>query len=109
MDLKNMQAKMGFFGVGKKGSTDSSEAKSTIGLIKSGLASAFTGSAVKVDSTTKNNKSEKTVFAIKTASSCTEPSESVCMNKYPKTCTANVALSTVATVGATIAALAMSF
>jgi len=109
MDLQNLQMKMGFLGVGKAGSTDSAEAKSTIDLAKAGLASAFTGSATKLGSTKKNNKSETTALAVKAAAACTDPTEAVCISKHPTKCSASGALSTVATVGAAIAALAMSF
>merc|ERR1711988_1787429 len=63
MDLQNLQMKMGFLGVGKAGSTDSAEAKSTIDLAKAGLASGFSGTATMLGSTKKNNKSDATALA----------------------------------------------
>ena len=107
-DLQNLQMKMGFLGVGKAGSTNSAEAKSTIDLAKAGLVSGFSGTATKLDTTKKNNKSAATVLGDKTAAACTDPTEEVCIEKHPSKCS-DGALSTVATVGAAIAALAMSF
>ena len=109
MDLQNLQMKMGFLGVGKAGSTDSAEAKSTIDLAKNGLGSSFSGTATKLGSTKKNNKSDSTALADKTPAACNDPTEAVCISKHPTKCSASGALSTVATVGAAIAALAMSF
>ena len=109
MDLQNLQMKMGFLGVGKAGSTDSAEAKSTIDLAKAGLLSGFSGTATMLGSTKKNNKSDKTVLGDKTPAACTDPTEEVCISKHPTKCSKSGALSTVATVGAAIAALAMSF
>merc|ERR1712109_411873 len=110
MDLKNMSAKVGFLGVTKKtGATSSGDNKTTVDAIKTGLASAFTGTAVKSNTTWATKVSETTALAVKTAAACTDPTEAVCISKHPTKCKASGALSTVATVGAAIAALAMSF
>ena len=108
-DLQNLQMKMGFLGVGKAGSVDSAEAKSTIDLAKAGLLSGFSGTATMLGSTKKNSKSAATVLGDKAPAACTDPTEDVCISKHPTKCSKSGALSTVATVGAAIAALAMSF
>jgi len=110
MDLKNMQAKVGFIGVTKKSNaTSAGDNKTTVDLIKNGLAKAFTGTAAKDNATWVSKVSDASELKVKTAASCTDPTEATCKTKYPSTCKASGALSTVATVGAAIAALAMSF
>jgi len=109
MDLQNMQAKIGFIGVTNSKANSAGDNKTTIEAIKKGLATATTGTAAKSGSTWVTLVSDKSVLNTKTAAECTNPTESTCKTKYPNTCKASGALSTVATVGAAIAALAMSF
>merc|ERR1712039_678678 len=101
---------VGFLGATKKsGATSSGDNKTTVDAIKAGLASAFTGTSAKKDTTWAAKVSETTALAVKTPVACTDPTEAVCISKHPTKCSASGALSTVATVGAAIAALAMSF
>jgi len=93
----------------KTGATSSGDNKKTVDAIKTGLASAFTGTAAKSNTTWATKVSETTALAVKTAAACTDPTEATCISKHPTKCSASGALSTVATVGAAIAALAMSF
>ena len=79
-DLKIMQMKMGFLNVGKTGSTSSNEAMDTIDFINAGLASEFIGTATSLTATKKNANSDKTTLAIKTAATCTYPTEQVCID-----------------------------
>ena len=110
MDLQNMQAKVGFVGETKAtGATSAGDNKTTVDAIKAGLAKAFTGTAAKSNTTWATKVSDATVLAVKTAAACTDPTEATCISKHPTKCKASGALSTVATVGAAIAALAMSF
>merc|ERR1711878_209007 len=99
-DLTNRSAAVGFLGSSNSGSVASGDNKLQLTIIKNGLASAMTGTASKkASATTVRTVSDTTVLATKTAAACTDPTE----------CSASGALSTVATVGAAIAALAMSF
>ena len=110
MDLQNMQAKIGFVGeTMKSGASSAGDNKTTVDAIKKGLAAAFTGTAAKSGSTWVTKTSDTSKLDVKTAASCDNPTEATCKTKYPNTCKASGALSTVATVGAAIAALAMSF
>ena len=110
MDLQNMQAKIGFVGeTMKSGASSAGDNKTTVDAIKKGLAAAFTGTAAKSGSTWVTKVGEKTELKTKTAAACTDPTEATCISKHPTKCSASGALSTVATVGAAIAALAMSF
>merc|ERR1712014_229631 len=79
MDLLNMQAKVGYIGAAKDNTT---------WVAKVGA---------------------ETELKTKTAASCDNPTEATCISKHPTKCKASGALGTVATVGAAIAALAMSF
>ena len=108
-DLKNMQAKVGYIGAANSAAVAAGNNKTTVDLIKTGLASAFTGTAAMSGSTWVSKVSETTALAVKTAAACTDPTEATCISKHPTKCKASGALSTVATVGAAIAALAMSF
>ena len=108
-DLKTMQAKVGFYGFASSTANTTGDNKLMIDLFKTGLAKAFTGTAAKSNTTWVTKVGAETVFATKTAASCDNPTEATCKTKYPNTCKASGALSTVATVGAAIAALAMSF
>ena len=110
MDLQNMQAKIGFVGETKaSGASSSGDNKTTVDAIKKGLAAAFTGTAAKSGSTWVTKTSDTSKLDVKTAAACTNPTEAVCISSHPTKCKASGALSTVATVGAAIAALAMSF
>merc|ERR1719210_3098426 len=109
MDLKNLKATVGYIGYASTAANTTGDNKLMIDAIKTGLASAFTGTAAKSGSTWVTAVSEKSELKAKTAAECTNPTEATCKTKYPNTCKASGALSTVATVGAAIAALAMSF
>jgi len=109
MDLTNMKATVSFYGTSLAAATASGDNTATVGVIKAGLASGFTATATTIVSTTKSATSDTTALAVKTAVACTDPTEAVCISKHPTKCSASGALSTVATVGAAIAALAMSF
>jgi len=109
MDLLNMQAKVGYIGAANASAKSAGDNKTMIDAIKTGLAKAFTGTAAKDNTTWVTKVSAETELKTKTAASCTDPTEDTCKTKYPSTCKASGALSTVATVGAAIAALAMSF
>jgi len=105
-DSKTIQARMQF--LGKQGSA-TADADTTVALIKTGLASAFTGTATK-KSTWVSKVGATTALATKTAAACTNPTEATCISKHPTKCKSTTGgLSTIATVGAAIAALAMSF
>ena len=108
-ERKNMKATVGFIGMASSGANSTGDNKTMIDLIKTGLASAFTGTAAKSGSTWVTKVGEKTELKTKTAASCDNPTEATCISKHPTKCSASGALSTVATVGAAIAALAMSF
>ena len=104
-----MQAKVGFYGFASSTANTTGDNKLMIDLFKTGLAKAFTGTAAKSNTTWVTKVGAETVFATKTAASCDNPTEATCISKHPTKCSASGALSTVATVGAAIAALAMSF
>jgi len=109
-DLTNLSGAVGFMGSSNSGSVASGDGKLQLTIIKNGLASAMTGTASKKGSAAIVSKvGATTVLATKTAVACTDPTEAVCISKHPTKCSASGALSTVATVGAAIAALAMSF
>ena len=108
-ERKNMKATVGFIGMASSGANSTGDNKTMIDLIKTGLASAFTGTAAKSNTTWVTKVGEKTELKTKTAAACTDPTEATCISKHPTKCSASGALSTVATVGAAIAALAMSF
>jgi len=108
-ERKNMQAKVGFIGVASSGANSTGDNKTMIDLFKTGLAKAFTGTAAKSGSTWVTKVGAETELKTKTAAACTDPTEATCISKHPTKCSASGALSTVATVGAAIAALAMSF
>ena len=109
MDLLNMQAKVGYIGFANANAKAAGDNKKMIDAIKGGLGKSFTGTAAKDNTTWVTKVSAESAIAAKTAAECTNPTESTCKTKYPNTCKASGALSTVATVGAAIAALAMSF
>ena len=105
-----MSAAVGFMGISNSSSNTSGDNKLQLTIIKNGLASAMTGTASKKGSdATVSKVSDTTALAVKTAAACTDPTEAVCKSKHPTACSGSGALSTVATVGAAIAALAMSF
>lgn len=109
-DLLNMSAAVGFRGISNSSSNASGDNKLQLTIIKNGLASAMTGTASKKGSAAiVSTVGATTALAVKTAAACTDPTEAVCISKHPTKCSASGALSTVATVGAAIAALAMSF
>jgi len=108
-ERKNMQAKVGFMGMASSNSNSTGDNKTMIDAIKTGLATAFTGTAAKSNTTWVTKVSDKSELKTKTAASCDNPTEATCISKHPTKCSASGALSTVATVGAAIAALAMSF
>jgi len=108
-DLKTMKATVGFIGTANSKANSSGDNKTMIDAIKTGLATAFTGTAAKSNTTWVTKVSDKSELKTKTAASCDNPTEATCISKHPTKCSASGALSTVATVGAAIAALAMSF
>jgi len=109
MDLLNMQAKVGYIGAANANAKSAGDNKTMIDAIKTGLAKAFTGTAAKDNTTWVAKVGAETELKTKTAASCDNPTEATCISKHPTKCKASGALSTVATVGAAIAALAMSF
>ena len=108
-ERKNMKATVGFYGTASSNANASGDNKTMIDAIKTGLAKTFTGTAAKDNTTWVAKVSADTELKTKTAAACTDPTEATCISKHPTKCSASGALSTVATVGAAIAALAMSF
>lgn len=89
-----------------KAEIDDATTSATAGLVKAWLATGTTGQTLTGGSTT-GTVSVATVFSAKTASTCTTMTEATCKSTY--TLVKSGALSTIATVGAAIAAMAMSF